>query len=145
LQESFKKGISILPKSDLSAIINEKSLSKLTKFTDYQIDIQKDSLFEFDISSSHYRIIYELNNFTLPQKGEVYIVLKSPLNIFISATTHRRNAKIVFLKTGHFFTNGFMTSIMTDAMPKNEYQVGILQHASDNFIYFPTKYKIQTR
>ena len=145
LQKSFEKSISIFPKSDLGTVVNEESLNKLTQLSDYQIDIQKDSLFEFDISSSHHRIVYELNNFTLPYKGDVYVILKSSQNIFISATSHRRNAKPAFLKSGQFFTDGFMTSIMTDPMPKNEYQIGILQHVKDNFIYFPTKYRIQTR
>lgn len=144
LQESFRKEISILPKSELSNAITENNLKKISQTIDYQIDIRKDSLLEVNISNSDHRIIYELNNFTLPYKGDVYVVLKSPQNVFLSATSHRRNAKVSWLKSGQFFTDGFMTTIMTDAMPKNLYEVGILQHVKNNFVYFPTKYKIQT-
>ncbi len=145
LQKSFEVGISIFPKSDLSDAVSKLALIKSSQPTDYQIDIKKDSLIEFNISNSNYRDIYQFNNFTLPYKGDVYVILKSKNNTFINPTSHRRNSKISFFKTGQFFTDGFMTTIMTDAMPKNEYQVGILQNAKNHFIYFPTKYKILTR
>jgi hypothetical protein len=145
LVKSFNKGISIFPKSELLYQVKNVESIKSRQPVDYQIDIQKDSLLEFNISNSNYRDIYELNNFTLPYKGDVYVILKSKDNTFINATSHRRNSKISFLKTGQFFTDGFMTSVMTDAMPKNEYEVGILQNVNNHFIFFPTKYKILTR
>ena len=145
LDKSFNNGISIFPKSDLTdALVNLEAL-KSTQTLDYQIDIQKDSLLEFNISNSNYRDIYEFNNFDLPQKGNVFVILKSLKNTFISPANHRRNSKSMFLRTGQFFTDGFYASIMTDAMPKNEYQVGILQNSKNSFIYYPTKYKITTR
>jgi hypothetical protein len=145
LQKSFDEGISVFPKSDLYDAILKPGTPKPFQQTDYQIDIKKDSLLEFNISNSHYRDIYQFNNLTLPYYGDVYLILKSPLNTFISPTSHRRTPKFTFLKTGQFFTDGFMTTIMTDAMPQNEYQVGILQNTKNHFVYFPTKYKIQTR
>ena len=145
LSNSFKTGISVFPKSKLLSAIESTDSLKLNQPIDYQIDIQKDSSLEYNISNSQYRDIYEFNNFTMPYEGNVYIVLKSKKNTFINATNHRRNSKISFLKTGQYFTDGFMTTIMTDAMPKNEYQVGILQNVKNHFVYFPTKYKIQTR
>ena len=145
LDKSFNNGISIFPKSDLTdALVNLEAL-KSTQTINYQIDIQKDSLLEFNISNSNYRDIYEFNNFDLPQKGNVFVILKSLKNTFISPANHRRNSKSMFLRTGQFFTDGFYASIMTDAMPKNEYQVGILQNSKNSFIYYPTKYKITTR
>ena len=145
LDKSFNNGISIFPKSDLTdALVNLEAL-KSTQTINYQIDIQKDSLLEFNISNSNYRDIYEFNNFDLPQKGNVFVILKSLKNTFISPANHRRNSKSMFLRTGQFFTDGFYASIMTDAMPKNEYQVGILQNSKNSFIYHPTKYKITTR
>ncbi len=145
LKKSFDSGVSVFPFSELTNVINDLESIKTNQSIDYQVDIKKDSLLEFNISNSHYRDIYELNNFTLPYQGNVYVILKSKDNTFINATSHRRNSKISFLKTGQFFTDGFMTSIMTDAMPQNVYELGILQHAKNHFIYFPTKYKIQTR
>lgn len=145
LDKSFNNGISIFPKSDLTdALVNLEAL-KSTQTINYQIDIQKDSLLEFNISNSNYRDIYEFNNFDLPQKGNVFVILKSLKNTFISPANHRRNSKSMFLRTGQFFTDGFYASIMTDAMPKNEYQVGILQNSKNSFNYYPTKYKITTR
>jgi hypothetical protein len=144
LNRSFKTGISIFPKSELYDSINNLNALKSNQVADYQIDIKKDSLLEFNISNSNYRDIYQFNNFTLPYEGDVYLILKSAQNTFISPTTHRRNPKTSFLQTGQFFTDGFMTSIMTDAMPKNEYEVGILQNIKNHFVYFPTKYKILT-
>lgn len=145
LGQSFNEKISVFPKSDLADAI--KNLSKITVPNPvlHSIVIQKDSLLEFNIANSHYRAIYYLNNFSLPYQGDVYVVLQSPQNTFISATNHRRNSKINFLKTGQFFTDGFMTTIPTDAMPTNEYQVGILQNVKNHFVYLPTNYKIQTR
>ena len=145
LNKSFSNGISVFPKSDLSDIIVNLEALKSTQIIDYQIDIQKDSLLEFNISNSNYRDIYQLNNYTLPYTGNVFVILKSAENTFISPTNHRRNAKFNLIKTGQFFTDGFYTSIMTDAIPKNEYQVGILQNSKNRFIYYPTKYKIITR
>ncbi len=144
LQQSFSKGISIFPESQLSDAFNNLETRKSNQLTDYQITIQKDSLLEFNISNSHYRAIYQFINLTLPYEGNVFLILKSSKNTFISPTSHRRKSKMTFLKTGQFFTDGFMTTIMTDAMPKNEYQVGILQNVKNHFIYLPTHYKIQT-
>ena len=145
LKKSFEAGISIFPESELTKAVNNLTLLKSDQPIDYQIDIKKDSLLEFNIANSNYRDIYQFNNFTLPYEGDVYVILKSKNNTFINPTSHRRNPKISFLKTGQFFTDGFMTSIMTDAMPQNEYEVGILQNVKNHFIFFPTKYKIQTR
>ena len=145
LNKSFETGISIFPESELLKQVIDINSNKTSQIIDYQIDIKKDSLLEFNISNSHYRDIYEFTNFSLPYKGDVYVILKSQNNIFINATSHRRNSKFNFLTTGQFFTDGFMTSVMTDAMPKNVYQVGILQNVKNRFIYFPTKYKILTR
>jgi hypothetical protein len=145
LKKSFESGFSIFPESELTKAVNNLTSLKSDQPIDYQIDIKKDSLLEFNIANSNYRDIYQFNNFTLPYEGDVYVILKSKNNTFINPTSHRRNPKISFLKTGQFFTDGFMTSIMTDAMPQNEYQVGILQNVKNHFIYIPTKYKILTR
>ena len=145
LQKSFKDGISVFPESELEVAVSKLESIKSTQPVDYHISIRKDSLLEFNISNSNYRDIYQFNNFTLPYKGNVYLVLKSKNNTFINPTSHRKNPKISLLKTGQFFTHGFMTTILTDAMPKNEYQVGILQSVENHFIYFPTKYKILTQ
>jgi len=145
LQQSYKQGVSVFTESHLTNIVN--NLTKFTnpQITDYEIDIKKDSLLEFDIFNSSYRDIYYLNNFSLPYKDDVFIIMKSTQNTFISPTSHRRNSKINQLKTGQFFTNGFTTSIMTDAMPKTEYQIGIVQKVHNQYIYIPTKYKILIR
>lgn len=145
LEQSYNKKISIFPKTELqSALLN---LDKITvkKPIFHSIVIQKDSLLEFDRNSSHHRTIYHFNNLTLPYEGGVYIILKSSQNTFISATSHRRNSKVNFFRTGQFFTDGFMTTIPTGAMPENEYQVGILQNIKNHFVYLPTNYKILTR
>jgi hypothetical protein len=145
LKKSFEAGISIFPGSELTEAVNNLKSLESVQPIDYQVDIKKDSLLEFNIANSNYRDIYQFNNFTLPYEGDVYVILKSKNNTFINPTSHRRNPKISFLKTGQFFTDGFMTSIMTDAMPQNEYEVGILQNVKNHFIYFPTNYKILTR
>lgn len=145
LKQSYDKKISIFPKTDLQNALNNLDKITVEKPVLHSIAIQKDSLLEFNIANSHYSTIYYLTNFSLPYTGDVYIILKSPQNTFISATNHRRNSKINLLKTGQFFIDGFMTTIPTDAMPKNDYQVGILQNVKDHFIYLPTRYKIMTR
>ena len=145
LQESYVKGISVFPESSLVKSIQNLDDINNKQSNNLQIVIQKDSLLEFNIANSNYRDIYYFNNFSIPYQGDIYIILKSPKNTFISPTSHRRNSKINQLKTGQFFTDGFMTTIMTDAMPKNEYQVGILQNVKNQFVYIPTHYKIQTR
>ena len=145
LEQSFKDGISVFPESELLTSIKNLKATDSTHTTDYQIDIKKDSLLTFNISNSNYRDVYQFNNYNLPYEGDTYLILKSQQNTFISPTNHRRNQKIEFLKTGQFFTDGFYTSIMTDAMPTNEYQVGILQKIKNHFIFIPTKYKITAR
>lgn len=145
LNKSFSNGISVFPKSDLTNAIVNLGVLKPLQTINYQIDIQKDSLLEFNISNSNYRDIYQFSNFDLPYNGNIFVILKSSKNTFLSAANHRRNSKSKFLRTGQFFTDGFYTSIMTDAMPKNEYQVGILQNSKNRFIYYSTKYKITTR
>ncbi|MEY4541674.1 MAG: hypothetical protein RLZZ306_3431 [Bacteroidota bacterium] len=144
LNTSFEQGISAFPQSKLFEAVNDKKLLNSIKSIDYKINIEKDSLLAFNISNSNFRDIYEFNNFDLTYKGDTYLTLKSTKNIFISPTNHRRNSKLNFLKTGQFFTDGFYTSIMTDAMPKNVYEVGILQKVNNQFVFTPTKYKIST-
>lgn len=145
LNQSFSNGVSVFPKSDLSDVLVNLEVLRPLRTIDYQIDIQRDSSLEFNISNSNYRDVYQFSNFDLPYNGNVFVIMKSSKNTFIGATNHRRNSKSKFLRTGQFFTDGFYTSIMTDAMPKNEYQVGILQNFKNRFIYYPTKYKITTR
>nr|MCU0470005.1 hypothetical protein [Arcicella sp.] len=142
LQQSFKQGVSIIPKTPLMDAV--KNLSKIKQISpiEYPIEIQKDSSYSFNISNSDYRDIYYFTNLNLPYRGDVYLVFKSPQNTFISPTSHRRNKKIQFLKTGVFFIEGFFGSVMTDAMPKGIYDVGILQKNNSQFIYLPTKYQI---
>lgn len=144
LQQSYNDGVSIFPESPLTEVVSNLNKFIIPPIIDYQIDIKKDSSLEFNIANSNYRDIYYLNNFSLPYKGDVFIIMKSAQNTFISPTSHRRNSKINQLKTGQFFTNGFTTTIMTDAMPENEYQIGIVQKVHNQFIYIPTKYKIMT-
>lgn len=145
LQQSYNQGVSIFPESPLTDVIQHLKKYTIPKITDYQIYIKKDSLLESNIANSNYKNIYYIDNFSLPYKGDVYLILKSPKNIFISPASHRRNSKIHLLETGQFFTDGFVTTILTDAMPKNEYQIGIIQQVDNRFIYIPTKYKILTR
>lgn len=145
LDQSFNNGISVFPESELLTSLKDLKLIESPQTNDCQIDIKKDSLLTFNISNSNYRDVYQFNNYNLPYEGDTYLILKSARNIFISPTNHRRNRKIEFLKTGQFFTDGFYTSIMTDAMPENEYQVGILQKVKNRFIYIPTNYKITAR
>ena len=145
LEQSFKDGISIFPESELLTSVKNLKQIESKQNTDYQIDIKKDSLLTFNISNSNYRDIYQFNNYNLSYEGDTYLILKSPQKTFVSPANHRRNQKIKFLKTGQFFTDGFYASIMTDAMPENEYQVGVLQKVKNHFIYIPTKYKITTR
>lgn len=145
LEQSYDKKISVFPKTDLQNALSNLDKITVEKPIFHSIVIQKDSLLEFNIANSHYNTIYYLTNFSLPYAGDVYIILKSPQNTFVSATSHRRNSKLNLIKTRQFFTDGFMTTIPTDAMPKNEYQVGILQNVKNHFIYQPTNYKIRTR
>ena len=145
LEKSYKRGISIFQNSNLLTSTKKIKFIKSEQQVDYQIDIQRDSLLEFNISNSRYRDIYQINNYTLPYEGDVYLIMMSKNNTFINPTSHRKNAKISFLKTGQYFTDGFMTTIMTDAMPPCEYRIGFLQSVNNQFVYFPTKYKILTR
>ena len=145
LEQSFNDGISVFPESELLTSVKDLKLIESPQSNDCQIDIKKDSLLTFNISNSNYRDVYQFNNYNLPYEGDTYLILKSARNTFISPTNHRRNRKIEFLKTVQFFTDGFYTSIMTDAMPENEYQVGILQKVKNHFTYIPTKYKITAR
>lgn len=144
LRKSFKDGISVFPESKLKDVIlnldKYKSLSK----TNFPIEILKDSVLSFNISNSHYRPVFQFINLDFPHSGKVYLLLKSDKNTFVFATNHRRNRKLEFIKTTHFFTDGFYASLMTDAIPNGEYSVGILQEKDDNsFQYFTTDYKIQ--
>jgi len=145
LKQSFDKKISVFPKSDLQKAIMHLDKITVNKSVLHPILIEKDSLLSSNINNSHYSTIYYFNNFSLKYAGDVYIVLKSPLNTFINATNHRRNSKVNFLKSGQFFFDGFMTTIPTDAMPKNKYQVGILQKVKNQFFYLPTSYEIMTQ
>jgi hypothetical protein len=145
LEKSYIKKISIFPKTDLQNALSNLDKIAVKKPILLPIIIQKDSLLEFNNANSHYNTVYYLNNFSLKYEGDVYLILKSPQNTFISATSHRRNSKVNFFSTSQFFTDGFMTTIPTDAMPKNAYQVGILQNIKNHFVYVPTNYKILTR
>ncbi|PWK26598.1 hypothetical protein LV89_02447 [Arcicella aurantiaca] len=143
LKQSFKDSISVFPESPLSSAI--KNLDNLTapNALDIPINIQKDSSVTFSIAGSNYRPIYHLQNSNLPYTGDVFLIFKSKQNLFVWATTHLKNKKKNLLKTGQYFNNGFYTTIMTDAMPANDYTIGILQKNNNHFIYYPTKYKIQ--
>lgn len=143
LKQSFDDGVSIFPESSLTTAV--KNLDNLTsqKEENITIKIQQDSSETFSIAGSNYRRIYHLQNLTLPLNGNVFLVFKSDKNIFVWATTHLKNSKKSLLKTGQYFNNGFYTTIMTDAMPNNDYTIGILQKNNNHFIYYPTKYKIQ--
>jgi hypothetical protein len=143
LKQSFDEGISVFPASPLTNVVKNLEQFQAKQTTGYSIDIKKDSSLTFNISNSNYRAIYYFTNVSLPFTGDIYLVFKSAQNTFISPTTHRRNSKISFLKTANFFTDGFYTSVMTDAMPSNEYSVGILQNVNHQFVYIPSKYKIQ--
>ena len=143
LKQSFDDGVSIFPESSLTTAV--KNLDSLTsqKAENITIKIQQDSSETFSIAGSNYRRIYHLQNLTFPLNGNVFLVFKSDKNIFVWATTHLKNSKKKLLKTGQYFNNGFYTTIMTDAMPHNDYTIGILQKNNNHFIYYPTKYKIQ--
>ena len=144
LKKSFKDGISVFPKSDLKNVVNNLDKYKSTSKANFPIEILKDSVLSFNISNSHYRPVFHFINLNFPLSDKVYLLLKSDKNTFIFATNHRRNRKSEFIKTAQFFTNGFYTSQMTDAMPTGEYLVGILQQKSEkSFHYFTTHYKIQ--
>jgi hypothetical protein len=144
LKKSFKDGISIFPKNPLKDVVMNLDRYKANSKTKFSIEILKDSVLSFNISNSHYRPVFHFINLTFPHSGKVYLLLKSNKSTFIFATNHRRNRKLDFIKTTHFFTDGFYTSIMTDAMPAGEYSVGILQEDDDKFFhYFTTDYKIQ--
>ena len=146
LDKSFTDGISVLPKTPLNDIV--KNIDRFTSDTSnrYPIEIKKDSVLSFNISNSHYRPLFQFTNLNFPVSKHLYLILKSPKNTFVFATSHRRNRKKDFLKLGQFFTDGFYTSIMTDAMPEGEYAVGILQKSNDNsFHFYPTQSKIITK
>lgn len=145
LKQSFDSGVSIFPESLLTKTIKNLDKIKTNTTLNLPIDIQKDSLLIFDINNSSYSRIYHLQNYTLPIKAEVFLVFKSNKNIFVWATSHRRNSKKNFLATGKFFTDGFFSTVKTDAMPDNEYAIGILQKNNNQFIYYPTKYKISNQ
>jgi hypothetical protein len=144
LKKSFKDGISVFPKSELKEVVVNLGKYKSGSTTKFPIEILKDSLLSFNISNSHYRPVFQFINLNFPHEGKVYLLLKSNKNTFIFATNHRRNRKIDFIKTAHFFTDGFYTSVMTDALPTGEYSVEILQAEDDkSFHHFTTDYKIQ--
>ena len=146
LDKSFTDGISVLPNTPLRDVV--KNIDKFTSNTktNFPIEIKRDSVLSFNISNSHYRPLFHFTNLNYALSGKIYLVLKSDKNTFIFATNHRRNRKIELLKTSHFFTEGFYTSIMTDAMPNGEYTVGILsQEGEKTFQYSPTPYKIQNQ
>jgi hypothetical protein len=143
LKKSFKDGISIFPKSKLKEVIPNLDKYKSDKKADFPIKISKDSLLSFNISNSHYRRVFQFNNLNFPHSEKIFLILKSDKNTFVFATNHRRNRKVDFIRTLDFFTDGFYSSITTDAMPSGEYSVGILQEeANDSFHYFITAYKI---
>ena len=146
LEKSFKDKISIFPSSYLQNVTENIDKFNVNNKTDYPIIIGKDSVLSFNISNSHYRPVFQFTNINFPVSKRVYLILKSGQNTFVFATSHRRNRKKDFLKSGQFFTDGFYTSIMTDAMPASEYAVGILQKNDDNsFRYYPTQSKIITK
>ncbi|MEA5457461.1 hypothetical protein VB796_00320 [Arcicella sp. LKC2W] len=142
LKQSFNDGVSVFPESSLTSAI--QNLDKLVSKNGIAlpIKIQKDSSLTFSIAGSNYRRIFHLQNLTLPFNGDVFVIFKSDKNLFVGATTHLRNSKKSLLLTGQYFNNGFYSTIMTDAMPANEYTIGILQKNNNHFIYYPTKYKI---
>jgi hypothetical protein len=145
LKQSFDNGISIFPESLLTKVVN--NLDKINSKTslNFPLEIQKDSSLTFDIHNSSYSRIYHIQNYTLPIKGNVYLVFKSDKNVFVWATSHRRISKKKLLTSGKFFTDGFFTTVKTDAMPDNEYKIGVLQKNNNQFIYYPTKYKISNQ
>ncbi|MBC7409109.1 MAG: hypothetical protein H7339_12035 [Arcicella sp.] len=145
LEQSYHQRVSVFPNSPLITVVNNLDRFTIPQITDYQIEIKKDSIIEPNNVSLSYKDIFYFNNLSLPYKGDVYIVMKSSKNTFISPTGHRKNSKINLLKTGQFFTDGFVTTLTTNAIPKNEYQIGIIQKVHNRLIYIPTKYKILTR
>ena len=144
LDKSFTDGISVLPKTPLIEVVRNLDKYASDIKTDFPIEIERDSVLSFNISNAHYRPLFHFINLNYTVSSKIYLVLKSDKNTFIFATNHRRNRKLVFLKTTHFFTHGFYTSVTTDAMPNGEYAVGILsQDGEKYFRYHPTPYKIQ--
>ncbi|MDZ7898189.1 MAG: hypothetical protein U5N85_09210 [Arcicella sp.] len=143
LRQSFKNGVSVLPKGQLRDIITNLDKYKSEKKTSFAIEILKDSILSFNISNSHYRPVYQFTNLNFPHSEQIFLLLKSDKNTFVFATNQRKNRKLDFVKTMDFFTDGFYASITTDALPTGEYSVAILQEEYDNsFHYFTTHYKI---
>jgi hypothetical protein len=144
LKKSFSDGISILPKTQLTDVVQNLDKYESVQKNKFPIEISRDSVLSFNISNSHHRPIFHFTNVNFPYSDKIFLVLKSEKNTFVFATNHRRNRKLNFLRTFQFFTDGFYASIMTDAMPSGEYSVGILQEQKDkSFHFFITEYKIQ--
>jgi hypothetical protein len=144
LKKSFRDRISIFPKSQLTDVVQNLNKYQSVQQNKFPIEISRDSVLSFNISNSHHRPIFHFTNLNFPYSEKIYLLLKSEKNTFIFATNHRRNRKLNFMRTLQFFTDGFYTSIMTDAMPSGEYAVGILQEqTSKSFHFFSTEYKIQ--
>jgi hypothetical protein len=146
LRNSFQDGISVLPKTSLKDVVKNINKSAANNQQNFPIEIRRDSVLSLNISNSHYRQLFHFINLNFPTSNKIYLILKSSQNTFIFATNHRRNRKTNFLKTGQFFTTGFFTSIYTDAMPSNNYEVGILQKNDENdYIFYPTNAMITTK
>jgi hypothetical protein len=144
LTKSFQDGVSVFPENMLDNEI--QNLDKLPKliYPKLAIEITKDSSFTQDIVRSSYRELYQFVNLNLPAESEHYLIFKSPKNTFVYPTHKRKNAKRNLLLTGNFYINGFYTTVLTDAMPQGEYQIGILQKNKLKTAYIPTQYKIHT-
>ena len=146
LSKSFKDNISVLPFTPLTNVVQNIEKFKVNSQTNYPIIIGRDSILSFNISNSHYRQVFQFTNLNFPVSRHLYLILKSSQKTFVFATSHRRNRKKDFLTSGQFFTDGFYTSITTDAMPAGKYSVGILQKNDDNsFHYYPTQSNIFTK
>ncbi len=145
LSQSFKDSVSIFPANKMDNEIQNLDKLPTLHYPDLVLKISKDSVFTQDIVTSSYREVYQFINLTLPVEENYFVIFKSSKNTFIYPTYKRKNAKQKLFLTGQFFMSGFYTTVLTDAMPRGEYQIGILQKNERNTAYIPTLHKIHTQ
>jgi hypothetical protein len=145
LLKSYHDGVSVYPEKMFDNEI--QNLDKLPKiiYPNLTVEISKYTSITQDIVNTSYRELYQIVNLSLPVEGEYYVVFKSSINTFVYPTYKRKNAKRKWVLTGNFYIDGFYTTVLTDAMPVGEYQIGILQKNKKKTSYIPTLYKISKR
>ncbi|WP_044171348.1 hypothetical protein [Flectobacillus major] len=131
LQASFQKGVSQYTDRDLDRILQSNAIT-ITQDT-LLLQIKQQVQYLQDPKNPHRMDSYYIDNNTLPYSKDALFVLKSNTRTLLVPMLFKRTSKGQFIRTWQYFDKGFITSFITESIPSDNYQLGILTQKNDKY------------